>query len=260
LDEPLKLLCVTAHPDDETLATGATLALYSRQGVETYVVTATRGEAGRMGTTGERPPTHVVGQVREREERAAGRVLGIRGVWFLGCRDGEVDRADYRIVIREIARHVRRLRPQVLVTLPPYGSDGHPDHVAVSQLAASAMLRAADADYEPGLGAAHVVSKLYYIVWTRAIWETYRAAFGTARAVAPWPDWAVTALLDTTGVWDIVWEAVKCHRSQLAGHSGIADLREEDHRLLWGIQRYYRALSLVNGGGRREGDLFEGLR
>jgi N-acetyl-1-D-myo-inositol-2-amino-2-deoxy-alpha-D-glucopyranoside deacetylase len=261
-------MCIAAHPDDETLGAGGTLAKYAREGVETYVVTATRGEAGRHGASSERPPAEAIGRARECEERAATEILGVQGVWFLGCSDGEVDRADPCEVIRDMVALIRRVRPQVLVTLPPYGSDGHPDHVAVSQLATAAVLRAADMSYCAESGPPHVAAKLYFMVWTREMWDAYQAGFGlprfmvdgTPRMPAPWPDWAVTTVLDTSGVWRIVWDAVQCHRSQLSGLEGIALLDEADHRLLWGVQRYYRALSLVNGGRARERDLFEGLR
>jgi LmbE family N-acetylglucosaminyl deacetylase len=163
---------------------------------------------------------------------------------------------------------IRQVRPQVLITLPPYGSDGHPDHVAVSQFATAAVLRAADTGYCVESGPPHVVAKLYFMVWTRAMWDTYQAGFrlprfnvdGIQRAPAPWPDWAVTTVVDTSSVWRIVWDAVQCHRSQLAGLEGLALLDEADHRQLWGVQRYYRAISLVSSGRVCERDLFEGLR
>jgi LmbE family N-acetylglucosaminyl deacetylase len=266
--EPLRLMYIAAHPDDETLGVGGTLAKYSREGVETYVVTATRGEAGRHGLSAERPPPEAVGRVRECEERAAARILGVRHVWFLGCRDGEVDRVDPGPVVREMVALIRRVRPQVLVTLPPYGSDGHPDHVAVSQLATSAALAAADTAYARESGPPHVAAKLYFMVWTREVWDTYRTAFGLPRFVvdgvertpAPWPDWAVTTVLDTSDVWRTVWEAVQCHRSQLSALRDSAQLEVQDHLRLWGVQRYYRALSLVSVRRACETDLFQGLR
>ena len=71
-------MCVLAHPDDESLGTGGTLAKYAAEGAETYLVTATRGEHGRFGGNGERPDDAVVGQRRETELRAAARELGVR--------------------------------------------------------------------------------------------------------------------------------------------------------------------------------------
>src|SRR6187397_2188940 len=87
---PLRLLALTAHPDDESLGLGGTLASYAAEGVETFVVCATRGERGRLGT--ERPGAAVVGPVREQELRRAAEVLGVKEVVFLGHMDAELDR------------------------------------------------------------------------------------------------------------------------------------------------------------------------
>src|SRR3954469_20934260 len=125
----LKLMCVLAHPDDESLGTGGTLARYAAEGVDTYVVTATRGERGRLGE-GERPPSEVVGATRETELRAAGTELGVREVTILGYPDGALDEVDPLSAQEAIGAQLRRLRPQVVITFGPEGAYGHPDHIA----------------------------------------------------------------------------------------------------------------------------------
>src|SRR6185295_18699223 len=90
----LRLMCVLAHPDDESLGTGGTLAKYAEEGVATYLVTATRGERGRFFDNAEHPGPDIVGRTREAELRAAAEELGIREVSFLDYEDGGVDRAD----------------------------------------------------------------------------------------------------------------------------------------------------------------------
>src|SRR6185436_1255494 len=102
MDRPFKLMCILAHPDDESLGMGGTLARYAKEGVETHLVTATRGERGRFGDAGERPSLDVVGKVREAELRAASKELGIREVHFLDYIDGDLDRADPVEVQRKI--------------------------------------------------------------------------------------------------------------------------------------------------------------
>ena len=87
-------MCVLAHPDDESLGTGGILAKSSREGVDTFVVTATRGERGRFDDKGTSPGPAVVGQTREAELRAAARELGVREVSLLDYLDGELDRVD----------------------------------------------------------------------------------------------------------------------------------------------------------------------
>ena len=76
--EPLRLMCVLAHPDDEALGNGGTLAKYAAEGVETYLVTATRGERGWQGDARDDPGPHALGAIREAELLAAARVLGIQ--------------------------------------------------------------------------------------------------------------------------------------------------------------------------------------
>jgi hypothetical protein len=86
---------VLAHRDDESLGIGGTLAKYAGEGVETYhLVTATRGERGRFGKSGEKPSPDVVGRVREAELREAARVLGVREVRFLDYYDGDLDQVN----------------------------------------------------------------------------------------------------------------------------------------------------------------------
>ena len=87
-------MCVLAHPDDESLGTGGTLAKYAAEGVETYLMTATRGERGRFGDGGERPGADVVGETREAELRAAAKELGVHEVTVLGYPDGGLDAVD----------------------------------------------------------------------------------------------------------------------------------------------------------------------
>lgn len=274
MDGNLKLMCVLAHPDDESLGMGGTLAKYAAEGIETYLVTATRGERGRFGTTTQRPSQAVVGQVRESELRAAAKELGIREVSFLDYVDGELDQADPKEVAEKIAGHLRRVRPHVVITFGPDGAYGHPDHIAISQFTAAAVVCAADLGCRIGgvddqaVLRAHSVSKLYYLSWTTDKWRAYQSALrdlkttidGVERRAAPWPDWAITTLLDTSVYWPTVWRAVSCHRTQMEIYGQLEHLPEEDHKFIWGIQQYYRVFSLVNGGRHRERDLFEGLR
>ena len=267
----LRLMAVLAHPDDESLGFGGTIAKYAAEGVGTYLTTATRGERGRFGPDGKPGEPEEVGRVREAELRDAAAVLGIREVSLLGYPDGGVDAVPAATAIRAIASHIRRIRPQVIVTFGPDGAYGHPDHIAVSQFATAAAVCAADASYciadEPKLRA-HRVEKLFYLAWRNNKWEAYQSAFrkltsmvdGVQRQAIPWPDWAVTAEIDTSAYWQVVWKAVCCHQTQLSVYERLAELTSSQQRALWGTQEFYRAYSAVNGGRKIETDLFEGLR
>ena len=254
-----RLMCVLAHPDDESLGTGGTLAKYAAEGVDTYLVTATRGERGRFGDNGVRPAAEVVASTREAELLAAAKELGIREVEFLGYPDGGLDAVDPAAAQEAIARHLRRVKPHVVITFGPEGAYGHPDHIAISQLTTAAIVQAADSDF--------MVSKLYYIAWGAQAWAAYEAALkkltskvdGVERQVVPAPEWGITTRIDTSAVWPTVWRAVQCHRTQMSVYKNLEGLPPEHHRALWGVQEFYRAFSLVNGSRARESDLFEGL-
>ena len=266
-DSPLRLMAVLAHPDDESLGIGGTLAAYAAQDVETYVVTATRGERGRVFDNAQRPSDAEVGRVREAELRDAARELGVREVSLLDYMDGALDGADPREAIGRIAAHIRRVRPQVVVTFDPFGAYGHADHVAISQLTTAATHAAGDAAFDAE-GAPHQVSKLYYFVTEERRWNVYQAVFkrmtstvdGQERAAVAWPTWAVSATLDTRCHWQTAWRAVSCHATQLAVYAGLGELTPEQHEALWGREAFYRVFSRVNGGRAQETDLFAGLR
>ena len=135
---PLSLMAVLAHPDDESLGIGGTLAKYAAEGVETSVVTATRGQSGRyrgQRSGPEHPGPEGLGRIREQELRAAAATLGVRHLTVLDYHDAALDRADPRRIVAEIAGRIRHLKPQVIITFPPDGAYGHPYHIAISQFA-----------------------------------------------------------------------------------------------------------------------------
>lgn len=268
-------MAVFAHPDDESLGVGGTLAKYASEGVEVFLVTATRGDGGRY--RGHRPddPEHpgreALGKIRERELRAAASVLGVREVSLLDYRDQELDRANPREAVAGIVGHLRRVRPDVVLTFGPDGAYGHPDHIAISQFATAAIVAAGDPAFGfdgVAAGPPHSVSKLYYMAWPESTWAAYQAAFrklvsavdGVERQAMPWADWAITTVIDTRDFWSTAWQAISCHESQVIAYERLKDLSPEHHESLWGWQSFYRAFSTVNGGRARETDLFEGIR
>lgn len=264
---PLRMLFVLAHPDDESLGTGGTIARYAAAGVDVRLLVATRGERGWKGPADARPDPARLGALRTDELAAAARVLGIRGHDFLGYVDGALADADPREASRRIRDHVRGLRPDVVVTFGPDGAYGHPDHVAISQLTSAAVLRAADGLDAPVVGAPFTVPKLYHLVQTRAAVDAYVDAFGGGRIVVDgvaregvdWPDWAITARVDTSAHRHTVRRAVACHRSQLRDPEGLDRLTDDALVALWGEATYYRVHGLVDGGPC-ETDLLAGLR
>jgi LmbE family N-acetylglucosaminyl deacetylase len=267
-DEKLKLMCVLAHPDDESLGLGGILAKYAAEGIKTYLITATGGERGWFGDPGAYPGAEALAAIRKEELRAAAKALGIRQVNWLGYQDGELDRADHQEVITKIVKHLRRVRPHVVVTFDPSGAYGHPDHIAICQFATAACAAAGDPGFADGDGTSHRVSKLYYMAETKDDLVAYEEAFGELvvqvngeeRRGVGWEPWAITTRIDTAPYWRQVWDAIACHQSQLPGYEALMNLPEERRKRLFDTQKFYRAYSLVDGGSGIEQDLFSGLR
>jgi LmbE family N-acetylglucosaminyl deacetylase len=269
MNESLKLMCVFAHPDDETLGTGSTLAKYAAEGVEVYVVTATRGERGWSGDEKDFPGLEAMGKIREQELRCAAQTLGVRKVEFLDYIDGDLDQANPAEAIGKITRFIRQYQPQVVITFPPDGTYGHPDHIAICQYTSAALVCAADPNYA---GQDHLpthrVSKLYYMVDSQELFDAYFGLFGDIRMIIDgverqgvvWHDWAITTRINGEPHWPVTWQAVNCHKSQLPGFGDMSRITKDQHRRLWGERTYYRAYSLVNSGRKVETDLFSGLR
>jgi LmbE family N-acetylglucosaminyl deacetylase len=261
------MMCVLAHPDDESMGTGSTIAKYSSEGIETYLVTATRGEKGWGGDESDYPGLVQFGKLRQAELIAAAQVLGIRQVYFLDYIDGELDQVTFCEAIQKICNLLRLVRPQVVVTFGPDGAYGHPDHIAISQFTTAALVCAADPECNSNHLPPHCVSKLYFMTDTRQLWADVEATIGeihmlvdgTLRKPVLWDDWAITARISAGEHWRTALKAVCCHQSQITDYH-LDQLSEDKQRLLWGDRTYYRAMSLVNGGRILETDLFAGLR
>jgi len=267
-DRQLKLLCVLAHPDDESLGVGGTLVRCASEGVQTYLVTATRGERGWFGEAKANPGLTALGQIREAELLEAANVLSLHEVHFLDYIDGELDQAPHEEAVAKIVDHIRRIQPDVIITFPPDGVYGHPDHIAICQFTTTAVMCAADAYYTASSLPAHRISKLYYMANLKTKLDAYQSVFGELvmnienilRKAIPWPEWAITTVIDTQEYWSTVWKAISCHKSQLVVYHELGHLSDDHHQGLWSTQEFYRALSTVNGGRKLETDIFDGLR
>jgi LmbE family N-acetylglucosaminyl deacetylase len=266
----LKLLAVFAHPDDEAMGMGGTLAKYSREGVETYCVCATCGERGWFGLEEQNPGLQRLGQIRTQELTNAIKELGLKELHFLDYVDGEVDEADHCEAIDKIVTHIRRIQPQVVVTFPPDGNYGHPDHIAVGQFTGAAIVCAADSGYQDAENlTAHRVSKLYYMVDSENFIDLVAPFVGDltfpvddqSRGEVAWKRWMVTTQIEMAVHCHAAWRAIQCHQSQLRSLGTLAEMHEDAAAAVLAMQgTFYRAFSLVNSGRKSESDLFEGLR
>jgi LmbE family N-acetylglucosaminyl deacetylase len=161
----LRLLCVTAHPDDEAGGFGGTLLLYGERGVETSVVCLTAGTAARNRGTAR--TDEELRQLRTAEFMASCKFLGVSRCEVLDYPDGQLDHANFSEVVGELVARIRGIRPHVVLT---FGADGgltgHPDHAMAGAFATEAFQWAGRPDRYPeqiaqGLKP-HRAQKLYY--------------------------------------------------------------------------------------------------
>jgi len=163
------LLLVFAHPDDETYATGATIARYASEGVRCTLYCATDGDAGRSSGIPVSSPAEL-GLLRRKELRQASDILGIQSVEFGGFPDGQLPTVPPDDVIGQIVSMIRRERPDVVLTFGPEGAPTqHRDHRAISALTRMAYLFAGTSDNYTkqlidGLSP-HTASRLCCVTW-----------------------------------------------------------------------------------------------
>jgi LmbE family N-acetylglucosaminyl deacetylase len=276
-----RILGLFAHPDDEILGPGGTMAQYAAQGVQVETVCTTRGEAGEISDPELAIPENL-GQVREQEMLCAAQALGIQKVHFLGYHDSGMAGTDENqnpaayinapdeVVVDQLIQIIRQFRPQVLITFEPYGGYGHPDHIAISKHTHQAYAAAADLAYKPELGAAWQVARLFYDVVMIGFFEgmmTRMQAHGMdvaemaarfeERRGQGWPDGKVTCEMDVTTAVQAKWSAFQCHRTQFGAESLFRRLPEEEMKEL--VSREYFYLIEPEQPDLRLTELFEGL-
>lgn len=161
---------IFAHPDDESFGLAGTLARSVMTGHPTAIVCATRGEAGKIAEGVDATPANL-GVVRERELRSACAAVGVYDVAFLDYIDGHLHEADEAEAVGRVVYHLRRFRPDVVVTFEKNGGYGHLDHMAIHRYTLAAIAAAADPARYPDQIAQgwlpHRVAKVYYATFPR---------------------------------------------------------------------------------------------
>ncbi|MFJ9892017.1 N-acetyl-1-D-myo-inositol-2-amino-2-deoxy-alpha-D-glucopyranoside deacetylase [Streptomyces sp. NPDC091280] len=277
-----RLLLVHAHPDDESINNGATMAKYAAEGALVTLVTCTLGERGEVIPPALRQLTGAaLGDHRAGELAAAMGELGVGDFRLLGgagrYRDsGMMDTPDnddpdcfWRADVDEAAGHlvevIREVRPQVLVTYDPDGGYGHPDHIQAHRVALRAAELAADAGQS--------IAKVY---WNRAPRTVVRDGFARLRDALPELPFTASATLDdvpgvvddgriTTAIDGTAYTAAKtaamrAHATQLEVAPDEPYFALSNH-LAQPIltTEYYELAKGEPGGPAPETDLFEGL-
>lgn len=195
---PHDLLCLLAHPDDESFLCAGVAAGLADAGRPAGLVCATRGQQGALGDP-PRATRETIAAVREGELRAACAVLGLDVLAVLDYEDRQLGEADPTEIRATLVGHLRRERPRVVVTFDPNGFNGHPDHVAISRFALDAVTAAADPRWAPALGPAHRVRR---VVWSAP--------------VAPSDEWRAERLAPLGGVDYVVDTTAHAARKEAA--------------------------------------------
>jgi len=270
------LLAVHAHPDDETITMGGTLARYSAQGIRTVVVTCTRGDLGEVRDPGLLTDVGGVAELRDRELDAAVQRLGVSRVVKLGYSDsgmagwpenhrpGAFFAADLAKAAAPVIDVIKEERPQVMVAYDETGGYGHPDHIKAHQVAVAAFEASGSA--RP--------ARLYFVrlplTWSREFVRALRQAGidapGSAAAGADagpdvaeigTPDDLVTTRIDVRQYVETKLAALACHASQMPADSFLMRMPLELAQRVWAFE-YFSRVYPAPGASRAgiESDLF----
>ncbi len=201
----LRLMCLTAHPDDEAGGFGGSLALYSDQGVETSVICLTPGQAASH--RGNTHSDEELAQRRKREFADSCRILGVKNCEVLNFRDGALDREPLLSVVGELVWRIRHIKPHVVITFGPEGAlTAHPDHSMASIFATLAFHWAGRTnrfpDQIPNVQP-HRAQKLYYGTALFTLPDRQPVSLPT-----------VTTVIDVSKTWDRKIQAFRAHTTQ----------------------------------------------
>jgi N-acetyl-1-D-myo-inositol-2-amino-2-deoxy-alpha-D-glucopyranoside deacetylase len=292
------LMTIHAHPDDETIGTGGTMAKAVRAGHRVVVVTCTRGELGEIVVKEmDTPDNHRrLGEIRAGELEAAMDELGVTEWENLGYRDSDMMgregnkdprsfwQADLDEAARRLAWLIRQYKPDVVTTYNAFGGYGHPDHIRVHDVAIRAVPRAADPNWYPEQieTVDPWTAKKFY---EQATPESVRRAMnerlkelGTDTAWLPpkdatpeqlaeyeermkqmlTPDDQVTTWVDIGDVLEVKWAAIQKHVTQINMDFPFMKIGMDGWREFWGRETYVLRESMVETA-IPESDVFAGL-
>ncbi|CAB4538629.1 unannotated protein [freshwater metagenome] len=278
--EGYRILLVHAHPDDETINNGATMALYASLGADVTLVTCTRGEEGEVLVPGlsHLASSHqdLLGAHREIELANAMKALGITDYRFLGhYRDSGMMgtdqnnrpdvfwQADLDSAARELVNIIEEIKPHVLITYDEIGGYGHPDHIQAHRVA----MRASEL-------ATWQIQKIYWNTMPKSViaesiakMKEIGSDFFGAETADDLPfakdDSLVTTLIDGNEFVQAKMDAMKAHETQIALDGPFFALSNNLGLQVWGHEYY----TLVKGNksapfdsAGRESDLTSGVQ
>lgn len=297
--DPRRLLLVHAHPDDETIGTGATMARYAAEGAAVTLVTCTLGEEGEILVPAlsqlAADQADQLGGWRIAELERAMSALGVADHRFLGgagrFRDSgmmgtpandkprafwqaDSDRSVFYDAVLALVEVIREVRPHVVVTYDENGGYGHPDHIMANRVTTAAVAAAGQDGYSSAGGAPWSAAKFYWTAMPRSVMAAWLAdskrsgdsSFAQVESVDDLPylveDSLVTTFIDGAGHLDAKRAALSAHRTQITVDGPFYALSNNFGQPT-GIGEYFRLVAGELGGPRdevgRETDLFGGI-
>jgi N-acetyl-1-D-myo-inositol-2-amino-2-deoxy-alpha-D-glucopyranoside deacetylase len=288
-----RILLVHAHPDDEVINSGITMAKYATEGAHVTLVTCTLGEEGEILVPGltylASDQDDALGPHRITELAAAMAALGVTDSRFLGgpgrYRDSGMMgapqnerptcfwQADVDEAAAALVGVLREVRPQVLVTYDEIGGYGHPDHIQAHRVSMRGAELAADASFRPELGEAWTVAKIYWYAmpfsFLQAGIDAMRAAgdtefFNGAEKAEDLgmgvPDELITARVEAEEYIEAKMAAMRAHATQIAVDGPFFALSNNLGQKIWGVE-FFRLMggTIQPVPGQVESDLFAGL-
>jgi mycothiol S-conjugate amidase len=237
--DPLCVLTVHAHPDDESSKGAGTMARYRDEDIRTVLVCCTGGELGDIANPAMNKPGVLenLAEVRRQELENATKIIGFNDVIMLGYRDsGMADsegnndptcfhQADLDESVGRLVKIIRETRPQVLVTYAD-NQQGypHPDHLKVHDISLPAFDRAGDPAWYPEAGEPWQPQKLYYSLWARERMALthqkflelgIKSPYEDKWLERPWEDHRITTRIDTGDYYDVRVNALLAHATQI---------------------------------------------
>jgi N-acetyl-1-D-myo-inositol-2-amino-2-deoxy-alpha-D-glucopyranoside deacetylase len=284
------MLLVHAHPDDETIGTGATMAKYAAAGAHVTLITCTLGEEGEVLVPDlaylASDQTDALGPHRIEELNAACEALGVQDHRFLGgpgrWRDSGMMgtpqnerpdvfwQADLDDATRELVAVLREVRPQVVVTYDEKGGYGHPDHIQAHRVAVRAFEKAGDPSYSPEVGEPWAPARLYYTAFPKSVLQAgidhlkdsgNDNFFGADSAEdLPFgnPDEEVTTEIDARDHLEAKVAAMRAHATQIALDGPFFALSNNIGQKAMGVEYFILVRGERDATGGRESDLFGG--
>jgi LmbE family N-acetylglucosaminyl deacetylase len=243
----MRMMVITAHPDDEAGGFGGSLRLYSDRGVKTFVVCLTPGQAAthRGGARSD----HELAAIRRKEFAAACEILNVSRAAVLDYPDGQLHRQDLYHAISDLTLQIREFRPQVMLTFGPEGGiTGHTDHSMASIFASLAFHWAGRNNRFPDQlsdrMAPHRTQKLYYATATFSMPDRQ-----------PITSSPPTAIIDISAYLETKIAAFKAHSSQ----SPLWPFFEEHMRKRGRKELFHLAAAVKSDAKIEETDLFTGV-